>query len=124
MTLGQLIEKLKSFGELSPKVKMHQQFSKLKSYGSYRGYYEDFYLSFTNRDEGVLVKFSTPSEFAKFLEDSVLNKTFIGYKGGEYIMVKRVDVYCAAYGCLGEQFTDVVMDCDYNVSLVSADYHY
>jgi hypothetical protein len=119
MTLGQLIEKLKSFGELSPKVKMHQRFSKLTGYGSYRGYYEDFYLSFIGED--ALAEFSSPSEFAKFLEENALNKTFIGYKGGENIMDEHVDVYSASYGCLGEQFTDAVMDSDYNVLLVLTD---
>lgn len=88
ITLKHLIEFLES-----------QDPNKIISHGfstpdSYRGNYFD--LAFMPEEN---VSIQSMLDNAK----SALNKTFEGYKGGEYKMDEDTGVYIATYGCLGEQ---------------------
>lgn len=91
ITLGELIEKLKQSEKELPVV-----FSDGGAPGegdSYRGYYSDFALERTEA--------STVEELQGYLEDEVLNKTFEGYKGGEYAMSEDAPLWVAPYGSCG-----------------------
>jgi hypothetical protein len=41
---------------------------------------------------------------------SALNKTFTGYKGGNYVMTGHSEVYLAPYGDTGEEISDDILD--------------
>lgn len=60
---------------------------------SYRGYYTDFALYPGN---------TTVEELQVYLEDSILGKTFEGYKGGDYVMDEDTPIWCADYGNCGK----------------------
>lgn len=90
MTLGELILELKKEPQ-----------DKIIKYGfahphSYRGDYSE--LAF-EPSENIPV-----SVMLKHAEDS-LEKEFIGYKGGEYVMSDYTNVHLAQYGDCGEDIT-------------------
>ena len=58
---------------------------------SYRGYYD--HLAFEPGAERITV-----GDFKRVIDERVMGKTFIGYKGGDYVMDHSVPVWCAEYG--------------------------
>lgn len=93
MTLFELIVRLK---ELDPGTPVA-----LGTPMSYRGYYSD--LAFSP---------DTPRPAADVLADAekALGRTFIGYKGGEFVMDKVTPVWVAEYGDTGEQLLGIEDD--------------
>lgn len=91
MTLSGLIERLK---ELPPEM----EFNGFYFPHSYRGYYED--LAF-EPIEGRVVKY--------VLEDveKCLDKTFCGYKGGDFLMDADTPIWIANYGCGGKKLLGI-----------------
>lgn len=90
MTLEILIKRLKAAYKLNPKMIVKHGFAKPNSY---RGYYED--VAFEPA-ENVTLK--SMLKHAK----SALNKTFTGYKGGEFTMNNYTETWIASYGtCSG-----------------------
>ena len=90
MTLGELIDTLKSF------PKDYLVFIKpydLVPYGftSYRGYYDQLALEYDIEGH------CTVEKLLKLAKQSV-NKTFIGYKGGEFVMTKNTPIWISNYG--------------------------
>lgn len=83
MTLGGLIDRLK---ELPPDLEVDF----VSGPHSYRGYYTD--LAFEPESGTMKV-----SELLSVAEDS-LGETFIGYKGGEYVMAKDTPVWISYHG--------------------------
>jgi len=61
---------------------------------SYRGYYSD--LCFSRSDQEITVK-----DFIGTAKDC-LDKTFQGYKGGDYVMAKDTPLWVAEYGSCGD----------------------
>lgn len=66
--------------------------------GSYRGYYDCFYLEKGN---------CWASEMITFLEDKVIDYEYCGYKGGDYMMTTETPVFVASYGCTGEKLIGI-----------------
>lgn len=92
VTLGSLIKILEG-SDITSLV----TFSDGKTPGSedsYRGYYSD--LAFDNSDE--------PKTVAQFLEQvkKALDKSYTGYKGGDFIMDASTPLWRAEYGSCGE----------------------
>lgn len=90
MTLGELINSLKSFPKdylvfIKPYDLIPIEFD------SYRGYYDQLALNY--EVSGVC----TVEKLLKLAKQSV-KKTFIGYKGGEFIMTKNTPVWISNYG--------------------------
>lgn len=91
LTLGQLIEKLKT---MAPElVVQFDEGGHPCSAHSYRGYYSD--LSFESSAESVTV-----AQFPPFVE-ACLGNTYEGYKGGDYTMGLETPLWTAPYGCCG-----------------------
>lgn len=62
-----------------------------KNCHSYRGYYSD--LAFEHGE-------TTVADLLKCCRKAI-GSTFVGYKGGEYVMDEHTSVYVAEYGCCG-----------------------
>lgn len=67
---------------------------------SYRGYYSD--LSFETSSE-------KPIDFIKTLKEETLDKTFVGYKGGDFVMAADTPLWIAPYGCTGDAVVDAIV---------------
>ena len=67
--------------------------------GSYRGYYQEFYL-----EKGGS---TTVGDLVTYIENEVIHKGFEGYKGGYFTMDHGSDVYLASYGDTGELIAGV-----------------
>lgn len=93
MTIGKMLKILETY----PK---EQRIEKLVSPHSYRGYYSD--LSF-EKVEGE----QTVVEFINLLKSECLNKTFVGYKGGDFTMDEHTPLWIAEYSSCGEKITDI-----------------
>ena len=90
MTLGELIDTLKSF----PKdylvfIKPYDLIP--DGFASYRGYYDQLALNYDINGS------CTVEKLLKLAKQSV-KKTFIGYKGGEFVMTKNTPVWISNYG--------------------------
>lgn len=88
MTLGQLINALKN---INPDVRVEHGFGEPHSW---RGSY--FELSFEPVQDTTIGEMLAYAEYA-------LDRTFRGYKGGEYVMHEHVDCHIDNYGeCSGD----------------------
>ena len=101
MTLGKLIELLKTMGDTP--------ITGLGELDSYRGYYSD--LAFAPTTKAI------PA--SKLLNDcqQAMGEVFHGYKGGDYVMGARTPLWVASYGFCGKKLMDVNPD----GSIVTAD---
>lgn len=66
---------------------------------SYRGYYSDLSFEPTN---GMV----TSGEFLSMLQSS-LDKTFEGYKGGDFVMSENTPLWFSGYGNTGRAIMDI-----------------
>ena len=90
MTLGELIKKLEQLPKnnlvfIKPYDLIPIEFD------SYRGYYDQLALSYD------INGFCTVEKLLKLAKQSV-KKTFIGYKGGEFVMTKNTPIWISNYG--------------------------
>ena len=67
---------------------------------SYRGYYSD--LAFETQKKPIRA-----TVLLGILKDSVLDKTFEGYKGGDYVMSADKPIWKAEYGDCGPAVLDI-----------------
>lgn len=98
LNLGQLIEKLEELIKKYPKeVNDHLSFDFGSAYPtgfcSYRGYYNELSLEFSGEYDG---KYSL-KDFLKVCEETV-DKTFTGWKGGDFKMNKNTPITVACGG--------------------------
>lgn len=87
MTLGVLIKELTTLPKETKIVDLIEPHS-------YRGYYSD--LSFEGFGDVVNV-----ATLINKLKTKCLDKTFGGYKGGDFVMDKDTPLWLANYGCCG-----------------------
>jgi hypothetical protein len=87
MTLGRFISELEAIPEQT-------EIENIYSPHSYRGYYSD--LAF-NQGQGT----RTVGSLVEELKTECLNKTFYGYKGGDYYMDIHTPLWIAEYGDCG-----------------------
>jgi hypothetical protein len=102
MTLGEMISTLE---RKDPKANVFCDFCRIRpgKLSSYRGYYDQLALSFDPEGEVVTV--------AGLLMElkSAIGKKFTGYKGGEYLMDERTQVWVSNYGyASGYLIVDIV----------------
>ncbi len=101
LTLGKAIDVL---SKVDGSLKVQFDFDKTSGPGSpdsYRGYYAD--LSFE------IGEVSTVKKFLNELNDSI-DKTFVGYKGGEFVMGEDTPLWCADYGETGRAIIALAFD--------------
>ena len=87
MTLGKLISILSGL----PK---ETKIEKLCSPHSYRGYYSDLSFKKESGEQSV-------GELLSILQNECIDKTFEGYKGGDFTMDEHTPLWIADYGCTG-----------------------
>ena len=118
LTLGELILKLEPIVEKQdkeePMVQYDFEYLFPTDIDSWRGSYEELALNFTSEGEQMKV-----SEFLKMLKSTV-GKTFIGYKGGEFVMSKHTPVWVVNYSNSGNTAVIEVVDKGYTVLLITA----
>lgn len=91
MTLGKLIEMLSRYPDDMVCMFDFCQFIP-KGLDSYRGYYEDLAIGYSETGERMPVK-----DLIAMLKDAIW-KTFEGYKGGDFIMNESTEVLVSSYG--------------------------
>lgn len=74
------------------------------SYGSYRGYYEDLYLGYSDEDQGK----NTIGDLKKTLRQALEDKVMFGYKGGDFVIDENTLVWLSTYGRCGDLIVDVI----------------
>lgn len=119
VSLGELIAKLEGIAEAhkisrveKAEAEVYFDFEYLHPTGisSWRGSYSELALEF---DGSKVYKLS---EFIELLK-SCIGKTFVGYKGGDFVMGKTTPVWVANYGNSGETGILGVKDNGYKVTL-------
>lgn len=93
LTIGEIMSKLVPFEN---EVELY--FSNGKyfdgSYDSYRGYYADMYIGYSDKNEG----FNTVGDLRETIKEALNNGGMEGYKGGEYSIYDGTLVWFATYG--------------------------
>ena len=112
LTLGQFIEKLKL---LKPEADITFDFGLLypDCFDSYRGYYKDLALGFTQEFNHTTAK--TLLREAK----SCIGRSFYGCKGGTYFMDKDTLLWVANYGISTTTAIVYVLDLDYHAVIIT-----
>lgn len=104
LDLGRFIEKLE---QMDPDHDVTFEFASLEptDFDSYRGYYSDLALGFT---DGATTKTPLVKDLLTLAKEAV-GKTFEGYKGGSYKMGVKTPLWVANYGQSGSTaIVDVV----------------
>ena len=113
LNLGQLLEKLR---DRDPEQYVVFDFGSCHptTCASYRGYYEDLAIGFS--EEGMPPKVK---DFINLLEAAV-DTVFIGWKGGEYRSSTRSSVWVANPGNTGSTVIErIASECDYQTVLIT-----
>lgn len=95
LTVGELIDLLEPIKPKTIGIKFDFGDTHPTGFDSYRGYYEDLAIGFTDEGERWTV--------AKFLMELhlCLSEEFTGYKGGSYRMTRDTPLYVANFGNTG-----------------------
>ena len=106
LTLGKLIDLLKT---QEPQQSVIFDFGGVTPTGidSYRGFYEDLAIGFSDDEVHMTV-----GAFTTLLKGAV-NKVFTGYKGGEYRMTRRSSLWVANYRHTSGTIISGLMTCDF-----------
>ena len=114
MTLGKLIEELEKVENKELQVIAVNQDNKEdilmvdNGVDSYRGYYSDFAIEYVYDPDEVCA--TTVAQLLPVLKNSV-GETFVGYKGGDFLMDENTPVWMANYGsCPGLAVMSVTVD--------------
>lgn len=112
MTIGELRQAIK---RADPAATVVFDFAYFRPDGvdSYRGYYEQLAIGYSNEGE------ITVEQFDQMLRES-LTKTFHGYKGGEYDMYESTPVWVANHGEGGGTAVVNVQDDRWRVRIITA----
>ena len=111
VTLGELIEFVDKLPLLTT-VKFSNG-SHPSGVDSYRGYYSDLAIEPSNEKINV-------EKFLVILRGS-LGKTFMGYKGGDFIMEENTPLWMANYGDCGEAVVSISENGEGDLILITKD---
>lgn len=103
LTVGEMIEKLNKYDD-NREFKFTNGKYLNGSFGSYRGYYEDLYIGYTEEDKGI----NTVRHLKEILNRALKEKVMFGYKGGEFPIILDTLVWLATYGDIGEMIVDIL----------------
>lgn len=92
ITLGELILKLEAVGDKNLPIIFDGKKFHPVSVGSWRGSYCELAIEY-----GLTGKILSVKKFLKILKNTV-SKTFVGYKGGNFLMGRTTPVWVANYG--------------------------
>ncbi len=113
ITLGRLIELLEHRPR-DEKVRFDFEDMHPDDVDSYRGYYEDLAISFTDEGEAPTVEW-----LLERLHGAV-GATFHGWKGGEYTMTRDTPLWVARSGKTGGTAVTGLADCSYQTIISTA----
>ena len=87
---------------------------------SWRGSYSELALDF--KDYGYKEHQAKPMSVTSFLKmlKEALGKTFVGYKGGDFVMNKHTPIWVSNYGESSHTVVIEVVDNDYDIILITA----
>lgn len=120
LTLGEIILKLEAINpkgkDKEPDVVFDFEYLFPTGIDSWRGAYDELALGFSGYSEG-----RNPMTISQFLAllKNCYERTFFGYKGGEYTMGKTTPVWVANYGNSGNTVVLDVVDNEYQVILIT-----
>lgn len=120
LSLGEIISKCEAIAEKGHKIS-DGEISVVFDFGylhpvsidSWRGIYKELALGFSNKGNPMKL-----SAFIEMLKDAI-DKTFEGYKGGDYTMSRHTPVWVANYGNSGSTAVIDVIDAEYQVVIVT-----
>lgn len=121
MTLGELIEALRVHARNEPKKVVRYDFAHFRPKGihSYRGYYEQLALGYTNEYRGGDDDEMTVEKLLALCKDAN-GRAFQGYKGGNFDMHDGTPMWVAAHNESGGTAIVAVRDDDWCLRLVTA----
>lgn len=93
LTLGDLIDALKSVKDKKASVRFDFGYMKPKQIESWRGSYDELAINYSEDDDDS----EKVSHFISRLNQCI-GKTFVGYKGGDFVMKKNTPVWVANHG--------------------------
>lgn len=102
LTIGKMLEKLNSFHDDEQFIFSNGTFFD-GTYDSYRGYYEDLYIGYSNEDKG----FNTIGKLKQTLHKALDHREMYGYKGGTFAINNDTLIWLAQYGYTGNMIVDV-----------------
>lgn len=103
LSIGDMLGKLSNF-EDSREFKFSNGKYLDEDYGSYRGYYEDFYIEYSDEDKGL----NTIGKLKEILNKGLDEGEMQGYKGGDFLITPDTLVWLASYGCCGDMIVDIL----------------
>lgn len=103
LTIGELMAKLTVFDGNTGMVFSNGKYLDGR-YDSYRGYYEDMYVGYSDTDEDYNTVRDLTGVLKKALEDGEMT----GYKGGEFSIDEDTLVWFATYGTTRE--SEMIVD--------------
>ncbi len=111
LTLGELILKLEAVTKKELNVYFDFECARPTHLNSWRGSYDELALSFMFEGDVLTVE-----KLLTILKGAV-GKTYIGYKGGDYVMGKTTPVWVSNYGNSGNTAVVDVLVLDYSIIL-------
>ncbi len=116
LSLGELIAKLEGIGDKTVNIEFAFVYAYPTTLDSWRGSYDELALGFAfEREENE----PTVESLLKHLVESV-GRTFVGWKGGDYIMGKTTPVWVANPGDSGQTAIVDIIDAGWHIFIETA----
>lgn len=93
LTIGELLKKIEKYEDGTPFKFTCDRFLD-DEFDSYRGYYDDMYLGYSDKDEG----YNTIGHLKRILEEALKQGTMVGYKGGDFSIDGGTLLWLSSYG--------------------------
>jgi len=104
LSIGQMLKKLEQFNDDARLFLSNDKFFTTE-FGSYRGYYEDMYIGYSDTDTGL----NTVGGLRGILEAALAKGEMKGYKGGDFPIDHDTLLWMSSYGEVdGWALVDVV----------------
>lgn len=103
LTIGEMQSKLEQFNNEDQVTFLNGKYFD-GDFDSYRGYYVDMYLGYSDEDQGK----NTVEDLKQALESALKQGVMEGYKGGTYSIDHDTLLWLSSYGCCGDMIVDVV----------------
>ncbi len=102
LSIGEMLDKLNKFKDDEQITFTNEKFHD-GTFDSYRGYYEDMYIGWSNSDNGA----NTVGSLKDTLITALNQGEMYGYKGGDFSIDRDTLVWMAEYGNTGDMIVDV-----------------
>lgn len=93
LNIGELMQKVDKYNDETPFKFTTDRFLD-DEFDSYRGYYVDMYLGYSDTDKG----FNTIGHLRRILNNALDQGEMVGYKGGDYSINNETLLWLGSYG--------------------------